>query len=1578
MAENMLGTTIAEERFEQVLAEILRNEEEGTPIDLEQAVQTYPDLESSLREFFRNRAAFDRVAPILAPTAPPPATPDLPAGSRVDGYEIIEEIDRGGRGIVYRVRDAELHRSLAVKVLLPSLRDDADAVRRFLEERQVTGQLQHPGIVPVHSVGNLPDGRPYFAMKLVQGRTLSALLAERLPAASQQRKQGSGSVDLEDSAHPTQTDLPGFLGIFQQICHAVAYAHSRGVIHRDLKPNNVMVGAFGEVQVMDWGLAKVLSDPASGGRQPADDGASVVQTVRTTEPVQASQAGAVMGTYAYMPPEQARGEVDRLDERCDVFGLGAILCVILTGQPPYTGPTRKELMRQAQECDLTDAEARLAQCGADSELIELTRKCLAPDREERPRDAAAVAQVVTAYRAAVQERLRAAELAAARAAAKTAEERKRRRLAVGFAGAVLMTLLIGGGTSGWWLWQRQLTRHDVEPILADTEAILRQPEKDVRLAERQLDQAEARLAGGGPADLRQRLEARRRDLEMAKRLDAASLRATSVLEGKFDFRGGDQAYGAAFTEFGLDVSSASEEGASEAIRRSPISNRLLVALDSWAFCKDKIVPNGGTELRTLANSVDDDAWRRRLRSAVETSNFAELEQLACDEHTLEEPPTNLKLLGWALYRIRNFRSAENWLRKANERHPEDFSISLLLASSLQAKEPPEPAEAIRFLQAAVALQPRNPAAFEQRGTAWAQRKEYDRAIRDFDEAIRLDPNYASAFIGRGNAWRNKKNYAYAMRDYDEAIRLDPNYARAFNSRGIAWSDKNDKDRAVRDYDEAIRLDPSYASAFNNRGNTWRDKKDYDRAMRDYDEAIRLDPNLATAFTGRGNAWRDKRDYDRAIRDYDEAIRLDPNYAPAFDSRGNAWSEKKEYDRAIRDYEQAMRLDPSDAIAFSNRGNAWRHKKDYDRAMRDYDEAIRLDPNYAPAFNNRGNAWRDKKDYDRAIRDFDEAIRLDPDLAAAFNNRGVGWYDKKQYDRAMRDYDEAIRLDPNYAPAFDNRGNAWRDKKDYDRAMRDYDEAIRLDRNYAPAFNSRGVAWYNKKDYDRAMRDFDEAIRLDPNDAPAFNNRGFGWYDKKQYDRAMRDYDEAIRLDPNFAMAFSNRGNVWRNCKDYERAMRDYNEAIRLDPNLALAFNNRGNAWKDKRVYDEAIKDYDEAIRLDPNYAIAFSNRGSAWRDKKDYDRAIRDYDEAIRLDPNYAYAFNSRGSAWRDRKDYDRAISDFDKAIRLDPKYALAFNNRGTAWSEKKDYDRAMRDYDEAIRLDPNLAMAFSNRGIEWKRKKEYDRAIRDYDEAIRLDPTYAIAFNNRGSTFFTLKRFARAEVDFRKAVNLSPKYFDAWVGLGFSLRDQGQFADARDAFRSCLELTQDGTSLRNGCLHEIQMCENLIVLEKKLSDLLNGEVRQADASESIQLAHLCRKYRTQYAAAARFYAQAFEAQPDFAKDRKAGHLHDAACAAAQAGCGQGKDADTLDAKDRPRLRKQALDWLRADLAFWAKQAESQKKDDRAMVVQVLKHWQEDADLAGVRDKSALEKLPDAERAEWEKLWADVAALLEVAQEKSK
>jgi serine/threonine protein kinase len=376
---------------------------------------------------------------LLAETEPSRPTPLVDPSSRElparevgrDRYQFLGEIARGGMGAVLKGRDTDLGRDLAVKVLLERHRDNPGLIRRFIEEAQIGGQLQHPGIVPVYELGCFDDRRPFFTMKLVKGHTLAALLEARPDPAA---------------------DRPRFLAIFEAVCQTMAYAHARGVIHRDLKPGNVMVGSFGEVQVMDWGLAKVLrSETVIDRNTPEIERETILQTARSGSETHASHAGSVLGTPEYMPPEQARGELDAVDERADVFALGAILCEILTGQPPYSGRTPVEIHRKGTRGDLAEALERLARSGGDAELVELARRSMARQPKDRPRDAGELARAITAYLAGVQDRLRAAELARAEAQARTIEERKRRTTQLRMAAAILLILGAGiGGVAYQW------------------------------------------------------------------------------------------------------------------------------------------------------------------------------------------------------------------------------------------------------------------------------------------------------------------------------------------------------------------------------------------------------------------------------------------------------------------------------------------------------------------------------------------------------------------------------------------------------------------------------------------------------------------------------------------------------------------------------------------------------------------------------------------------------------------------------------------------------------------------------------------------------------------------------------------------------------------------------------------------------------------------------------------------------------------------------------------------------------------------------------------------------------------------
>lgn len=310
--------------------------------------------------------------PVPSPEPPRPILPDT-----VGRYRIVGELARGAMGVVYLGRDAGFDRDVAVKVLLDAHLGKSEFRRRFAEEARITANLQHPGIIPVYEAGEFPDGRPYYAMRLMTGRTLADVLAAR--------------ANVHD-------DRSRLLKVFEKVCETLAYTHAQGVIHRDIKPDNVMLGEYGRVKVMDWGVAKVLPDSPLAGPPGDPDPPPGEPPSQADAATGHTRLGRVSGTPAYMAPEQARGCADQLDERtADVFGLGGLLCAVLTGRPPYTGDNTRVVYRKAVRAELADAFARLDGCGAEPELAALCKRCLAADPADRPRDAGLLAAELTEY-----------------------------------------------------------------------------------------------------------------------------------------------------------------------------------------------------------------------------------------------------------------------------------------------------------------------------------------------------------------------------------------------------------------------------------------------------------------------------------------------------------------------------------------------------------------------------------------------------------------------------------------------------------------------------------------------------------------------------------------------------------------------------------------------------------------------------------------------------------------------------------------------------------------------------------------------------------------------------------------------------------------------------------------------------------------------------------------------------------------------------------------------------------------------------------------------------------------------------
>jgi serine/threonine-protein kinase len=377
-----------------------------------------------------------------------------------------------------------------------------------------------------------------------------------------------------------------------------------------------------------------------------------------------------------------------------------------------------------------------------------------------------------------------------------------------------------------------------------------------------------------------------------------------------------------------------------------------------------------------------------------------------------------------------------------------------------------------------------------------------------------------------------------------------------------------------------------------------------------------------------------------------------------------------------------------------------------------------------------------------------------------------------------------------------------------------------------------------------------------------------------------------------------------------------------------------NLWASRpRHLEEMIRYASVLVALQPKSPGTHVNLGNALHVNGQLDEAIAEYREAIRLKKDYPEAHSNLGSGLYEKGRLDEAEAEFREALRLKKDDAMAHTNLRNALRDKGQLDEAIAEYREAIRLKKDYPLAHKNLGAGLGAKGQLDEAIAEYREAIRLHKGFVQAHNNLGSALKAKGQLDEAIAEFREALRLKPSLVQARANL-------------RDT-------------------------EQLARLEARLPALLQGKEQPKDAAERLALASFCQRFDKQlHATEARWYAEAFAAQPSLADDLSAGSRYNAACAAALAGCGQGKDAAGLDDKERGRLRRQALDWLKADLRAWRRLLDKEPDKAGPAVGQQLQHWLQDTDFNGVRGAAALAKLPEAERPSWQQLWADVADTL--------
>jgi tetratricopeptide (TPR) repeat protein len=537
------------------------------------------------------------------------------------------------------------------------------------------------------------------------------------------------------------------------------------------------------------------------------------------------------------------------------------------------------------------------------------------------------------------------------------------------------------------------------------------------------------------------------------------------------------------------------------------------------------------------------------------------------------------------------------------------------------------------------------------------------------------------------------------------------------------------------------------------------------------------------------------------------------------------------------------------------------------------------------------------------------------------------------------------------------------------AVRYYTAALALRPDNPGIYLNRGRALEEAGELDAAIADFRRSTELAPTYAAAHVDLGHALQAKGRRGEAIGEFREAIRIKPDLAAAHTNLGNALSDEGQLDEAIAEFREAVRLK-NDHVTHYNLGSALKDKGRTDEAIAELREAIRIKPDFALPHNNLGLALQAKGKLDEAIAEYREGIRKDQDFAEAHGNLGRALIQKGQRDEAIAEFHEAIRIKPDLAGAYNELGMALYDKGRLDEAIAAYQAAIRIDPEFALPHNNLGNALRGKGQRDEAIAAYREAVRIDKDFALAYYHLGTALGLEGQCDEAIAAFREAIRIKNDYVDAHHNLGSVLVLQGRLDEGIAEYREVLRLLKDDPRGHAEVQANLRRAEELAELKRRLPAVLDGKDQPRDASESLGFAEVCQQpFQKQYADAAGFFAAAFAAEPRLAADLQAGHRYNAACAAALAGCGQGKDADQSDNKERARLRRQALEWLRADLAAYRRALDQEPDRAGPAVRERMQHWQQDKDFAGVRGPDALAKLPEAERQDWQQLWQEVEAL---------
>jgi len=787
---------VAKQLDEQAIFEFARKigSAEARQAYLQQVCGEDPELEqriATLLRAYEESASFLESPPLelaISPAIDQP--PQERLGTQIGPYKLLQVIGEGGMGVVYMAEQSgPMERRVALKIIKPGM-DSRQVIARFEAERQALAMMDHPNIAKVFDASATDTGRPYVVMELVKGVPITQFC---------------------DDKHLT---LKERLVLFVPVCQAIQHAHQKGIIHRDIKPTNVLVALYDEFpvpKVIDFGVAKATAQ-------------------KLTEKTMFTGFGQLVGTLEYMSPEQAQFNQLDIDTRSDIYSLGVLLYELLTGTTPFEQSRLRtvafdETLRIIREEEPPKPSTRLSSSdtlptiaanrhteparlskAVRGELDWIVMKALEKDRNRRYETVSGLAMDLRRF--LLDEPVQACPPSPMYRFRKFAGRNKR---ILGTIAIVAIAFLLAVGSFGWMLRDRAARRLVAEMRVQsalDEATRLRDQQRwaDARDAARR---AELLLPPSeSQASLRRNLSGLLADLDMVNRLERARLSQTHVNNEWWDLAGANPVYAAAFLDYGIDVARLDAAGAAERVRNSAIREQLVAALDDWIIIVPAEEHAQREQLRSIVSLADPDEWRNRFRMATIQQDRTALEELASRTEVSGLPPSTVVLLGRSLQAAGAGGKAVEVLSDGQRHFPTDFWLNIELASMLRWHvKPPRYEEAVGYCRAALAVRPDSPGVWVALGSTLRMPIHVDEAIAAFGRAIALKPDYAEPHHRLGRALAVKGEWAEAVSSFRDALRLKPEAATVYQDLGRALRSSGDLPGAASSFRQAVALEP---------------------------------------------------------------------------------------------------------------------------------------------------------------------------------------------------------------------------------------------------------------------------------------------------------------------------------------------------------------------------------------------------------------------------------------------------------------------------------------------------------------------------------------------------------------------------------------------------------------------------------------------------------------------------------------------------------------------------------------------------------------------------------------------------